>query len=688
MNDKRHFKMYKHGKVWVTAVAGLGALLMGSVSMDASEQVSNNKEVVITQVMNNEGPEKSVTEKSSESAEVSIEGTEKVIEAPKTESESTEKVTEAPKTESESTEKVTEAPKTESESTVTEDKTNAPKTSEKTTDVKSAENKTEKSGTADGWQGNTYFKDGEALTGEQTIDGKKYLFGTDGVAKTGLQIVGKNKRYYDLKTFELKRDTYVTVGEDTYYFNNNGNALAGSRKVKRSNGQVNVEAFDRTTFRQIKNGYYTTIDNKSTYYLNENGNALAGSRKVKRSNGQVNVEAFDRTTFRQIKNGYYTTIDNKSTYYLNGNGNALAGSRKVKRSNGDVNVEAFDRTTFRQIKNGYYTTIDKKSIYYLNGNGNALAGSRKFKSNGRDALEAYSQSTFKQIRNGYYTTVDKKGTYYLGGNGNAVSGIRDFKDSKGNWQVEGYNNSNFRQVRNDYFKSNGSWFYLNGSGRGVKGLRFFGNNVEFYGNDYKLYMNKWKTVNNTQYYFGKSGKATEVLLNYKYYSQLNQGAPQGCEGASMQIALSHKGRYVPSLQEIYRKTGSGYGVSPSKGFYGNPFGNGGAVTETIFASAMAKSFKSMGAVDITGAKKADIIRELNRGNAVVTWADYAWQLHGAHSFHVMTIVGYSGNSFLIADPYATSHRTMWISQDTWEYVNTNTQTKGYGSPKSMNMVIR
>ncbi|WP_420832855.1 C39 family peptidase [Weissella tructae] len=284
----------------------------------------------------------------------------------------------------------------------------------------------------------------------------------------------------------------------------------------------------------------------------------------------------------------------------------------------------------------------------------------------------------------------KNTTYYFNNNGRAMKGIRTFKDSKGKLQVEAYNHQTYKQMRNAYYdiKNKKTTYYLNNSGRAMKGARYFGNNVEYYGDNYKRLTNTWKTFNNTRYYFGNNGKATQALLNYKYYSQLNQGAPQGCEGASMQMALSHKGRYVPSLQSIYKKTGSGYHVSPNKGFYGNPFGNGGAVTETIFAGAMAKSFKDMGAADLTGAKKGDIIRELNRGNAIVTWADYSWRLTGAHSFHVMTIVGHSNGKFLIADPYSYGHRTQWVDQNTWEYVNTNTQTLGYKSPKSMNMVIR
>lgn len=290
------------------------------------------------------------------------------------------------------------------------------------------------------------------------------------------------------------------------------------------------------------------------------------------------------------------------------------------------------------------------------------------------------------MRNAYYLITNS--AYYLGNNGQAVKGLRFFTDSKGRKQVEGYNNQSLKQMRNAYYATKKGTYFLGGNGNAITGARYFGNNVEFYQPNHLRLTNAWKTFNNTRYYFGPKGLATQALLNYSYYSQLNQGAPEGCEGASMQMALSHKGRKVPSLRSIYNQLGYGYNKNPHQGFYGNPFGNGSAKTETVFADALSKAFKKSGAADLTGATVGTIIRELNRGNAIVTWADYSWRLTGAHSFHVMTIVGYRAGQFLIADPYAYSPKATWINQSTWAYVNKNTKANGFKTPQSMNMVIR
>ncbi|MCW0953290.1 C39 family peptidase [Weissella ceti] len=718
MNEKRHFKMYKQGKIWVTALAGLGALAMGAVSVEAAEinvrkapiaaqtvKVESNKEIdtkTTTKSVSSKTPEKkNVEEGISKSASLDQTDAKATLKSDsKLESTSKpENDTKAVKKES-----VAEADKPVKKSEVK----SVVKTAEKVTPKKTtsdAEKDAEKPVVKNGWHGDKYFKNGKELTGQQTINGKTYLFGADGKAKKGFQTVGKNKQYYD-NNFVQRKNGYVNLDKNSTYYLKDGNAIQGVRKFKDSKGKDKIEVYNAKTHKQLRNTYYILNKNtkaESAYYLGADGRAIQGIRKYKDSKGKTQIETYNWSTHKQMRNAYYMIDKGTKTptnYYLGNDGRAIQGIRKYKDSKGKTQIETYNWSTHKQMRNAYYM-IDKgtktPTNYYLGKDGRAIQGIRKYKdSKGKTQIETYNWSTHKQMRNAYYM-IDK-GTktptnYYLGKDGRAIQGIRKYKDSKGKTQIETYNWSTHKQMRNAYYvidkdKKVQSAYYLGSNGRAIKGLRQFGNNVEYYDNNFKRVANKWQTVKNTRYHFGKNGKATEVLLNYKYYSQLQQGAPQGCEGASMQMALSHKGRYVPSLKEIYKKTGSGYKVSPHKGFYGNPFGNGGAVTETIFASALAKSYKHAGAADLTGAKKKDIIRELNRGNAIVTWADYSWRLTGAHSFHVMSIVGYNNGSFLIADPYAYGKRTLWVNQNTWEYVNSNTQTLGYKAPRSMNMVIR
>ncbi|MDR3191129.1 MAG: C39 family peptidase [Lactobacillaceae bacterium] len=185
-------------------------------------------------------------------------------------------------------------------------------------------------------------------------------------------------------------------------------------------------------------------------------------------------------------------------------------------------------------------------------------------------------------------------------------------------------------------------------------------------------------------------------LPYNYFSQLYQGAPQGCEGAALQMALSAQGLRIPGLREIYAATGYGWHLSPYQGFYGNPWNYGYATqTQTIYAAPFAAKTKrfAKGIANMTGASRGQIINEIRRGNAVVTWGDYAWNQNGRHVFHVMTIVGYRYGQFLIADPYAYGTRTFWVSTAQWEKINTNIRAidsagRIRSTPARMNVVVR
>lgn len=180
----------------------------------------------------------------------------------------------------------------------------------------------------------------------------------------------------------------------------------------------------------------------------------------------------------------------------------------------------------------------------------------------------------------------------------------------------------------------------------------------------------------------------DITLNHQWYSQLNQGMPEGCEGASLQIVASVLGRYY-NLTDIYNTIGYGWNLTPYNGFYGNPWGGSSYKVQTVFASAMANKLAGMvpGIQDITGAGVNGVINELRSGHAVVTWANIDWNLYNQNDFHVMAIVGYSDGQFLISDPYAYSQKEYWIPTSTWAYVNANTQSVGWNTPSSMNLVI-
>ncbi len=87
--------------------------------------------------------------------------------------------------------------------------------------------------TAQGWaRGDAgqwfYYKDGKALTGEQTINGVKYYFQNIGTLQTGWVKVGDNWRFYSGNKMLIG---WWNIGSDatkkTYYFDTSGNMISG-----------------------------------------------------------------------------------------------------------------------------------------------------------------------------------------------------------------------------------------------------------------------------------------------------------------------------------------------------------------------------------------------------------------------------------------------------------------------------
>ena len=248
----------------------------------------------------------------------------------------------------------------------------------------------------------------------------------------------------------------------------------------------------------------------------------------------------------------------------------------------------------------------------------------------------------------------------------------------------------YLRVDNNYVQSQwGTWYMFGNDGRIVVGLAdWTGAKYYFDPSTYLKVTNAWENVGYGSAYFDGNGQMDSINLFHQWYSQLNQGMPEGCEGASLQIAASVLGRYY-NLAVIYNTIGYGWNLTPYNGFYGNPWGGSSYKVQTVFASAMANKLAGMvsGIQDLTGAGVGTVIDELRNGHAVVTWANIDWNLYNQNDFHVMSIVGYSNGQFLISDPYAYSQKEYWIPTSTWAYVNANTQAVGWNTPRSMNLVI-
>ena len=121
--------------------------------------------------------------------------------------------------------------------------------------------------TAQGWAKNDagqylYYKDGKALTGEQTIDGVRYYFTSEGVLQTGwVQDDSGSWYYYSGNTMQVGWWEIGTNGSGkTYYFTSDGSMISG--KWYEIDGQWYYFYTDGSLAKS------TTVDG---YELDENG---------------------------------------------------------------------------------------------------------------------------------------------------------------------------------------------------------------------------------------------------------------------------------------------------------------------------------------------------------------------------------------------------------------------------------
>lgn len=166
-----------------------------------------------------------------------------------------------------------------------------------------------------------------------------------------------------------------------------------------------------------------------------------------------------------------------------------------------------------------------------------------------------------------------------------------------------------------------------------------------------------------------SGKAlvkpTTYSLPFTYTSQLYPlYAPNGCESASLKMALSVKGIATgTSLKTIIERMPKS--SNSNKGFNGDPYTESAkGETRTIYPkplTAYAQTFDPQ-AANITGASKNQLITEIKRGNAVVVSG--SWHYQTGRPYHVLALVGYRHGQFQVADPYmekAWSNKVFWVS---------------------------
>ena len=358
----------------------------------------------------------------------------------------------------------------------------------------------------------TYFigSDSKAIKGATVIDNTEYFFDE----KTGAQVKGdfaSNDKYYDGITGALVTNSYVQVGKDWYYVDNDGKPLKGSQTIN------NVPVyFDPYGGRQAKgvfgnDGYFYDKDsgakvylgtnryvqvNDNWYYVNAEGKILKGDQII--DGVQVNFNPYNgiQTKGELVdSNGRVISEENYNTY--------------------EAPSKFYDKNSGALVKGQYFSHDGK--WYYADAEGNILKGSQTI-----DGVDVYFDDDGVQAKdavlNGYYYDKDSgagkelphdqfikigNDLYYLSSNGRTGNITIDGKDYyieqngrvlRGSFNI--YQNPPYYDdetgeavEKTGFVKSRGSWFYLE-NGKKVAGFKKI---------DGKLYyfsanpMNKYET---------------------------------------------------------------------------------------------------------------------------------------------------------------------------------------------------
>ena len=189
---------------------------------------------------------------------------------------------------------------------------------------------------SNGWLGNKYYVNGNAVTGQRQINGKWYLFGSDGSMKTGFQWVANQNK--------------------TCYYASNGQMQYGQQCI---NGKWYL--FDKNTG-AMKTGLQWVADQKKTCYYASNGQMQYGQQCI---NGKWYL--FDKNT-GAMKTGLQWISDQRKTCYYNGKGQMQYGQQHIGGK-----WYLFDKNT-GAMKTGFQWISSQRKTCYYNGKGQMLYG--------------------------------------------------------------------------------------------------------------------------------------------------------------------------------------------------------------------------------------------------------------------------------------------------------------------------
>lgn len=395
--------------------------------------------------------------------------------------------------------------------------------------------------------GNWYYNDanGKKLVGEQTIDGQKVYFRSNGQQVKGPLLDWNNDvfRYYDVDTGQLWTNRYLEYQGNWYYLGKDGYPLTGEQTI---NGQEVYFDYKGVQIKGDFSGESYSYPDQTFYYDPNSGAKVRKEGLVQNKKGQTFYIKNDGSKFTGIReidgNIYYFKARDAASpvdtgVLQKGISILLEEGQNSPRSYGygtPTNITRryyFDPITGQAVKNRYVQEAD--GWYYYGEDGNAIRPQDGevnidgqivyLYANGRQAkgelvldngiLRYYNPNSGARVSN---TTLTINGmTYRFDENGvgtDAPNPNGYYSDDNGNWYYKNANGDNLTGAQ----IINGQRVFFRENGQQVKGAygSSYGDLYAFYDiNSGNLVTNRYVEYMGNWFYLGKDGKPVKGARN-------------------------------------------------------------------------------------------------------------------------------------------------------------------------------
>lgn len=395
--------------------------------------------------------------------------------------------------------------------------------------------------------GNWYYNDanGKKLVGEQTIDGQKVYFRSNGQQVKGPLLDWNNDvfRYYDVDTGQLWTNRYLEYQGNWYYLGKDGYPLTGEQTI---NGQEVYFDYKGVQIKGDFSGESYSYPDQTFYYDPNSGAKVRKEGLVQNKKGQTFYIKNDGSKFTGIReidgNIYYFKARDAASpvdtgVLQKGISILLEEGQNSPRSYGygtPTNITRryyFDPITGQAVKNRYVQEAD--GWYYYGEDGNAIRPQDGevnidgqivyLYANGRQAkgelvidngiLRYYDPNSGTRVSN---TTLTVNGmTYRFDENGVGTDVPNPngyYSDDNGNWYYKNANGDNLTGAQ----IINGQRVFFRENGQQVKGAygSSYGDLYAFYDlNSGNLVTNRYVEYMGNWFYLGKDGKSVKGARN-------------------------------------------------------------------------------------------------------------------------------------------------------------------------------